>query len=154
MRLESKASRLIGFPVYAIDSQVKLGEVSEVVVDMISKKISALLIQTASIIPYTKAILFESIQKIDDHHIWVSSEKAVIRLPEYSRPAYNAEFKSNIFKKRLVDDKNAVVGRVQDLAYDAETGVMAGFVVSKGFLRDLATGRILHKMDENLKIIK
>ncbi|MBD3885440.1 PRC-barrel domain-containing protein [Phormidium tenue FACHB-886] len=147
-----KGSDILGKPIVAYDSGEKFGRVKDLIFDQDSNQLLALLINEGGWFSDALVIPYQGIQAIGIDAVIVPSETAAVRvgqIPEVKRILAQ----NNVLKGTHImttDGRN--LGRMIDLYFDEQTGVIEGYEVSGGLFADAYSGRSFVPAPHTLKI--
>ncbi|RKD27921.1 PRC-barrel domain-containing protein [Caminicella sporogenes] len=147
-----RISEIIGYPVICSDTGKKEGEVKDVLIDLNSKKLSALIIDCGNILHKIKIIQFNDIFCIEKKFIKAKYKKNLISKKKFmgSRDFYKKV--DEIIGKEVVSEKGALIGFVQDILFKNNDGMILGLVLTNGFLDDIFSGIQIIPVDKSIDL--
>ncbi|NJR64935.1 MAG: hypothetical protein HC772_05845 [Leptolyngbyaceae cyanobacterium CRU_2_3] len=147
-----KGSDILGKSVVAYDSGERVSTVKDLIFDQDSNQLLGLLVQEGGWFKDSEVIPFQGIQAIGSDAVIIPSESAVVRvsqLPEVKRILE----RNNILKgTHIMTTDGRDLGKMVDLYFDEQTGVIEGYEVSGGLFADAYSGRSYVPVPHTLKI--
>ncbi|HEY9627222.1 MAG TPA: PRC-barrel domain-containing protein [Coleofasciculaceae cyanobacterium] len=147
-----KGSDILGKPIVAYDSGEKFSRVKDLVFDQDSNQLLALLVEEGGWFSDAQVIPFQGVQAIGSDAVIVPSESTVVRVsqvPEVKRILSH----NNILKgTHILTTDGRDLGKMIDLYFDEQTGVIDGYEVSGGLFADAYSGRSYVPAPHTLKI--
>jgi len=135
--------RLLDLPVIALNNGNQVGTVKKLVIDPDKKALVALVITEHRNLARTQIIPFEQVKGVGAFAVTTTSDKAVI-------PAKNSPQVLDLLKKqismrgrRVVSENGQLLGTIEKLFIDAETGQLAALELSGPLLKSMVKGRCL-----------
>lgn len=136
-----KGSDVLGKPIVAFDSGARFAHVKDLIFDQDSNQLLALLTSDGGWLSDIQIIPFQGIQAIGLDAVIAPSENVVVRAsqaPEIKRILEQ----NNVLKgTRIMTTDGRNLGRMIDLYFDEQTGVIEGYEVSGGLFADAYSGR-------------
>lgn len=130
---------LLGLPVVTLGETRMLGEVSDVVCDARQGIITGIVAQaqggTALVIP------LGAVRGINPEAVTVESLDAPSSATEGSWPQEGRVNGPRLIGMPVITDSGKVLGKVEDVVFDAQSGRLSGFELSDGLIQDLVAGR-------------
>lgn len=128
--------KIINSAVIGKDSDTILGHVSDIIIEPSKNRIFALLIRTYSIIPLSRIVLYRNITEFSKGKIIVKSENSITNSASCKFPSNSLLYKAETDNKYIYKSKNesilqTPVGIIKNARFDAETGAISEFVISK-----------------------
>jgi uncharacterized protein YrrD len=147
-----KGSDILGKTVVAYDSGRWVSQVKDLIFDQDSNQLLGLLVRESGWFSDAEVIPFQGIQAIGSDTIIVPAESAIIRasqLPEVKRILE----RNNILKgTHIMTTDGRDLGKMIDLYFDEQTGVIEGYEVSGGLFADAYSGRSYVPVPHTLRI--
>lgn len=144
-----EARKLIGLPVAAMDTQSKIGEIREILVDPENGRLLGFLVQTGGLLSAKKALSIVDIKDWDPNGLVTESVENLVEPKEIIR--FKEVLDKKIFllgmKAKLESGKG--LGVVEDLLIDTDTECVA-----KYYLKDLLGNSRVLPSDKVVKIDK
>lgn len=128
--------RLFGRPVLEQNSEEILGKVSDLVFDTETNVVTALLMATNSIIPFTRAILLKDILRVNKSSV-IISDTSKIRVIDLSALPGNTATYFEHFHGQKVKNEQRRNGKIRDAVFDFEASELTEFILSDSRLQAL-----------------
>lgn len=142
-----EAKKIIGLPVAAIDTETKIGEIAQIVIDPENGRILGFLIKTGGILSPTLALSIVDIKEWDPNGIVTESLDNLVNPDEIVRIKNVLDKKIDFLKMSAKTESGKGLGMVEDLLIDTDTEIVA-----KYYLKDiLGKSRVLSS-DQVIKI--
>ena len=143
-----QTSTIIGLPIAAIDSESKIGQVENIVIDPESGELAGFIVKPHQLFSKNKILSIFDVIDIDKNGLVVKSEENLLNLSEIVKIERIIKKNIKIIGQRAVTESNKHLGRVSDLLIDTESS----FVV-KYYLHGILEDRIISN-DKMIKITK
>lgn len=136
-----KGRELLSLPVVTLKDRIQIGEVKDLIYDYSKNKIIGYLIEPGGWLRDGKGFLHIDLVKREDDCLIVNDESVVRKLstiPELKGIQHN---KNDLRGLRVEQEDGHIMGVIQDLVVDGNTGEIVGYEVSDGIIQDLLDGR-------------
>ncbi len=136
-----KGREIISLPVVALNNGKQVGEVKDLVYDINENRVVGYLVENGGWLRNSKGFLHEDICRREDESLIITDESAI--KPVKSIPALKQTIvaKSDIRGRRVEYEDGRIIGIIQDLILDENTGEIIGYEISDGVIEDLLNGR-------------
>jgi len=132
-----EAKKLIGLPVAATDTQSKVGEIRQVLIDPENGRLLGFLVATGELFGPRKVLSVIDIKEWDPNGIVVTSIENLIGKSEIVRIKEILKQKVFILGMKAVTESGKSLGKVEDILLDTDTEC-----VVKYYLKDLMQSRV------------
>lgn len=139
-----KGRELISLPVIDFSNGKQLGEVKELIIcDDDLLEIKGLIIENETWFCQAKYIPYEDIKQITNNKIVIENDKVIkdIKCDKNIENYYTKQKEDCILGKKVINQSGESFGFIGDVLISTETGIIAGYEVSDGFVQDLLEGR-------------
>lgn len=133
-----EAKKLIGLPVAALDTQSKVGEIHQVLIEPENGHLLGFLVSTGEFLGAKKVVSVIDIKEWDPNGLVVNSVEDIISKGEVVRIKEVLRKKIFILGMKAVTDTGKSLGSVDDILIDTDTESIV-----KYYLKDLMGSRIL-----------
>jgi uncharacterized protein YrrD len=136
-----KGREILSLPVVTLKDRTQIGEVKDLIYDHSINKIIGYLIEPGGWLRDGKGFLHIDLVRLEDDCLVVNDESVVKKLstiPELKEIQNN---KNDLRGLRVEHEDGHIIGVIQDLVVDGETGEILGYEVSDGIIQDLLDGR-------------
>jgi len=132
-----EAKKLIGLPVAAMDTQSKVGEIRQILIDPENGRLLGFLVSTGELLGTKKVLSVIDIKEWDPNGIVVSSIENLIGKSEIVRVKEILKKKIFILGMKAITESGKSLGEVEDILLDTDTEC-----VVKYYLKDLMQSRV------------
>jgi len=130
-------SDIVGSSVYT--DQDKVGEIEDSVIDPVNKTVIGFILERKNTELRHRYFPFKQIKEIKRDSIKLKSTSGIITLPRnYTK---NKILIEELLNKPILDDSGESVGRVVDIAFDAENGLLREIIISGSLIEDIWAGK-------------
>ena len=144
-----EAKKLIGLPVAALESQAKIGEIREIIVDPENGRLLGFLVASGGLLSAKKALAIVDVRDFDPNGIVTASADNLVEPQEIVRINEVLVNKLFLIGKSAKTEAGKNLGVVEDLLVDTETQSVA-----KYYLKDLLGNARILTADKVVKIDK
>lgn len=144
-----EAKKLIGLPVAAMDTQSKVGEIRQVLIDPQNGRLLGFLVSTGELLGPKKVVSVIDIKEWDPNGVVVNSIEDLIGKSEIVRIKEILKNKIFILGMKAVSESHKNLGQVEDILLDTDTEC-----VVKYYLKDLMGGSRIFPSEKVIKIEK
>lgn len=149
-----KATEVIGAKVFTVDEGKQVEDVDDVIYNPQENRVEALLISPSGIFSEAKVILMKDARGVGKDAILIQNEmlmKNTSNIP--SNLGSIATRGDYLTENRIITESGTDLGKVVDILFDSQTGMVEEFEVSQG-IRDVATGRKSIKVSDIITVGK
>lgn len=132
---------MVGLPVLTASGGERLGEVADLLVNGHGGRVIGLLLSGGNAVFGHRVYPIEEIQAIGDGAVLVRDGGAVLTARQNARVRRLLARHTDLVGKRLLNQKGDDLGVIDDLLFHPETGIIAGYQVSGGLVKDLVEGK-------------
>lgn len=149
-----KAKTVIGLPVYTIKEGTKIDNtVQDVVFDPHTNKVEGLVLDEGGWFSDTKIILTRDIHSIGSDAVLIENEDKISTASDVnSKVASIAEGDNYLTADKVITEQGEELGRISDLIFDAESGMVEAFEVNQGALQTVGTGKKIFKTQDIITV--
>jgi uncharacterized protein YrrD len=137
-----KGSDVVGLPVVTLAEAAKVGTVRDLVIDPSRRAVGALLVAEANQRQPSMEVSFEAVRRIGPDAVIIEAEADAVPIAERPRRQTLCEGGWRLLGLRVLTEGGRTVGRVADVVVDERSGRIESFLLSKGPLRDVISGRL------------
>lgn len=138
----AKSKALLSMPIISLEEGKHVGRVRGIVVDPDSFTIAALITDKQGWFGDYKVVPFDKVISIGDHAVTIDQKSSIEKpsnLPDIARLMRN---KQPLLGARVFSESGTLLGIVDELLYDRETGAIDSLEISGKFLESIFRGRI------------
>jgi uncharacterized protein YrrD len=136
---------ILGDPIYSSQTQKRLGQVKEAIVDPEMGKIVVLKLNTFFSKPY---VSLRDIIDYEPNKIILSKEEELLKEDDLPRIKQIKEKRIRVFNARVFTESDRYLGKISDLIFDEHSGEILRYYVSRPFFASpLKAYLILEKSD-------
>lgn len=138
-----KATEIIGLPVITLDTGEEVEYVSDVLYDLKSHSVAALLVGSGGWFSEAKVINITDIHTIGTDAVMIPSASVIKTAGDFKENnlAQVAKDREYLRKTRMVTEQGEEIGKVTDVFFSIPSGTVSYFEVSEGLLEDAMEGR-------------
>ena len=146
----NRYSEVLNLPVICADSGKKAGTVKDILFDLESREVKALLLEHTGLAPGKRVIFLNELLSLGSDAAIVDSACFVSNM---NRKAFTAAFgdrgtlfggdKGSLLGHRVYSKAGVELGIVKDVIFDFQSGKIEAFEISDGVLQDIIQGRKL-----------
>jgi len=144
-----EARKLIGLPIAAMDTQAKIGEIREVLVDPENGRLLGFLVGEGGIFSTQKALSIVDVRDFDPNGLVTESSENLVAPAEIVRIKEVLDKKIFLIGKSAKTESGKSLGKIEDLLIDTDTQSVA-----KYYLKDLLGNSRIFTTDKVIKIDK
>lgn len=153
--MEIKAKSVIGLKVIAIDDGSQMDKVNDIIYDPKENKITALILSSGGLFSSAKAVLYSDVKSIGDTAVMVPSSSVVKKISELTeRVSHIAKDDDLLTKTKVISEAGNVLGSVDDLAFEMESGRVTKFIISQGIIGNIKSGTKSFTLDDVITLGK
>lgn len=115
--------------------------VSDLVIDAAGQKVLALLADEGGLFAEARIIPFESIQSIGKDAVMIPTPETIVAASEHEAVQKLLNSNQKIIGLKVVTKDGQDLGKIVDIYFSEQTGVVEGYEVSGGIAADIKTGR-------------
>ncbi len=137
-----KANSLINLPVIALNNGKNIAHIKDVVYDSATNKVTALVVDEKGWFSSAKIILIQDVESIGKDSIIVENESKIISANSEvdSSVALSSNGDNFLDTNQVITKSGTKLGKVTDIYFDENTGILEAIEVSEGFLSDIMSG--------------
>lgn len=135
-----KIKELLGLPVINLSTGKQIGEVKDVVIDMVSYRMVGVLLCHAGWFHGGTGIHIQQIKSIGADSITVVDETVILNEEEIVTDNHKL-LNEDIIGKPIVTTDGKAIGTLSDIYVDTKAGMLTGYEVSDSVIKDLLEGR-------------
>lgn len=135
-----KIKELLGLTVIDLSTGKQIGEVKDVVIDIVYRRMVGLLLHSAGWFHSGKVILLERISNISIDSIAVADETGIVQY-EAAPADGRILLQEGVIGKHIVTAAGKSIGTLADIHVDLDTGLLTGLEISDSVIKDLLEGR-------------
>lgn len=138
----AKSKTLLSMPIISLEEGKHIGRVRGIVVDPDTFTIAALITDKQGWFGDYKVVPYERVMSIGDHAVTIDKKASIEKpsnLPEIARLMKN---KQPILGAKVFSESGTLLGIVDELLYNKETGAIDSLEISGRFLESVFRGRI------------
>lgn len=143
---EVKAQKYLGKEVIALKDGTYIGKVHSIVINAEAKEITGITIKLKGLLSGKMFIPLYSIQGFGTHSITIKEDFQ----PENSKVAEDKE----IMEMPVITNSGTLLGKINDFAFDVETGGITQYILSEGVVKDTFQGRAILNASDVFRIGK
>jgi len=136
-----KGRELLSLPVVTLKDRTQIGEVKDLIYDYSKNKIIGYLIEPAGWIRDGKGFLHGDVVRREDDCLIINDESVVRKISTIPELKEFQNKKNDLRGLRVEHEDGHIIGVIQDLVVDGETGEILGYEISDGIIQDLLNGR-------------
>lgn len=137
-----KGRELLSLPVVTLKDRTQIGEVKELIYDHTKNQVIGYLIEPGGWLRDGKGFLHVDLVRRDEDCLIINDESVVRKLGTIPELKEIKESQNDLRGLRVEQENGHILGVIQDLVVDGETGEILGYEVSDGFIQDLLDGRV------------
>lgn len=138
----AKSKNLLSMHIISLEEGQQIGKVRGIVVDPDSFTIAALVTDKQGWFGDYKVVPFDKVMSIGDHAVTIDQKRSIEKpsnLPEISHLMKN---KQPLLGAKVFSESGTLLGIVDELLYEKETGAIDSLEISGRFLESVFRGRI------------
>ncbi|HEY9644501.1 MAG TPA: PRC-barrel domain-containing protein, partial [Coleofasciculaceae cyanobacterium] len=147
-----KGSDILGKPVVAYETGEWISQVKDLIFDQDSNQLLGLLTREGGWFNDAEVIPFQSIQAIGSDAVIVPTDSALVRVSQLPEVRRILERNNILRGTHIMTTDGRNLGKMVDLYFDEQTGVIEGYEVSGGLFADAYSGRSYVPVPHTLKI--
>lgn len=136
-----RRSQVIGLPVLTEADAEPLGTVADLLVSAHDGRVIGLLLTGGGALSGHRIYPYEEVRAIGNGAVLVGSPSALLTTRRSGAVRQMLNRHTDLVGKRLIDENGDDLGIIGDLEFDPETGAIAGYQVSGGFVHDVLEGK-------------
>jgi uncharacterized protein YrrD len=136
-----RGKEIIGLPVIDLETGESIAEVKGVVFDSNTRTLQALVLEKATWLKPPVGIAFEDVRAIGPAAVTIPNKGVVQPLNRNEDWLTNLRPENQIAGHEVITETGENLGRVDDVVFDEQEGVIRRLVVSDSLLQDLVSGR-------------
>lgn len=137
-----KGRELLSLPVVTLKDRIQIGEVKDLIYDHTKNQVIGYLIEPGGWLRDGKGFLHIDLVRRDEDCLIINDESVVRKLSTIPELKEIKESQNDLRGLRVEQENGHILGVIQDLVVDGETGEILGYEVSDGFIQDLLDGRV------------
>ena len=141
----------IGLPILETESGGQLGEVKEVVVNLVELTVIGVILSNIDWIAGKSGVLYQDIVAVG-HDALIVKKASVVQNITQLLTASGILTLENIFGKPVYTDRGDCLGTIEDVVFDPDIGKIAWYQLSGGLITDLIYGRLKMPLPDNFVI--
>lgn len=137
----AKSKTLLSMQIISLEEGQQIGRVRGIVVDPDHFTIAALVTDKQGWFGDYKVVPFEKVMSIGDHAVTIDKKSSIDKpanLPEIARLM---KHKQHLLGSKVFSESGTLLGIVDELVYDTETGIIDSLEISGRLLESLLRGR-------------
>lgn len=133
-------SEVLNLPVICADSGKKAGVVKDILFNLKSREVKALLLESKRLLPGRRTVLRSDLLRLGDNAAIISDISCVSNM---NWKAYKDAFGDEAcpLGLKIYSKDGGELGIVKDVIFDIQSGKIEGFEISDGLLQDIIQGR-------------
>lgn len=144
---------ILNLPVIALDTGKKIGRVADVVYQVNSKKLVALLVERATLLNSKQAVTIENVINIGNDTVTITSANN-LHNPDTISDVYQALQEQRFDKQRLINYAGDQLGIIDDIVIDENSGMIVAMDISGGIISDLLYGQKRMELPDSFSLSK
>ena len=148
-----KITELLGLPVINLATGEQIGEVQDIVIDVLNRRMLGVLLRHAGWFSSGKGIPFAHVHGITADSLTVENAAAIVRDEAFAAQGQTLR-QEDIIGKHIVTAAGKTVGTLSDIYVDINTGRLTGCEISDSVIKDLLEGRRAISLPDLQKIGK
>ncbi len=137
-----KGREILSLPVVTRDERKQIGEIKDLIYDPTANKVLGYLVEAGGWLRDGKGFLHSELIKRENDCLVVQDESVIRKLSTIPELKEALDKKEDIRGLPIQYDDGQLIGVIQDLVVDEETGEITGYEISDGVIQDLLDGRI------------
>lgn len=139
-----RGREIVGLPVIDLSNGERIAQVIDLVCNPAQDCVSALLLSGPDQPRGSRMLLWENIYSLGVDAVTVESREAITLANEASG------VKNQYLAKNVLTSSGKSLGRIEDIAVDAQSGRILGCVLTDGLVGDFLTGRSIIPLVDNV----
>lgn len=143
-------SEVLNLPVICADNGMKAGSIKDILFDLDSRKVKALLLEHTGLVPGKRVIFLNDLLSLgkdaviirNTGSVTVMKRKAFANFFGRGENLFDAD-KDSLIGRRVYSKAGGELGIVKDVVFDISSGKIEAFEISDGVLQDIIQGRRL-----------
>lgn len=149
-----KGSDVIGAKVFTVDDGRLVEDIDDIIYNPKTNKVEALLVNPGGIFSEAKIILIKDARGIGKDAVLIQNDEVMKRTPDIPKDVAAIATKgAYLTENRMITESGVDLGKVVDILFDSENGIVEEFEVSQG-LKDVAIGRKHVKVSDIITVGK
>lgn len=138
----AKAKKVIGLPVYSVNTGEESGKVKDIIYDPYQNKIAALLLDEEGLFSDERVLMYEDIESIGEDAVITESKELIRKIKEISQDIRNIiDGNTNLTGHRIITDEGKELGKATDILFDTASGEVREFEVTGNRFEVLSSGK-------------
>lgn len=149
-----QASKIIGLPIGILETRSKNGSVENIIVDLKTNKIIALLIKESGLFSKRKCLSVEDIVDFDHQAIVIRNQNNLLEIKEIVRANKIVRDNNFILGMRAQNKNKKNIGKVYDFVFNNENFLVEKFYVRNWINEIILPKKNLIKIDNKILIFR
>ncbi len=144
-----KISEIIGFPIICLDTQKKVGEIRDALLNLNNNKIIGFVIDCGSLMHRAKFVDYNTIYSIGNNLITIKSKKVLSLNKSINLKKDDYYLSKSIEGMEVITENGDILGFIHDIFFEKIEGNLLGLMLTNGILDDILSGVQILPMDKS-----